>query len=401
MAFVALTIPFCRSAAERSLNQAGTLRRRPRTALCAHASASLPAPHLETRHMDASDGLAIDAESYIEHPVSVEPHVLYIVSTPIGNPADISQRALRVLASVDVIAAEDTRRARLLLNRVLPRDAARVPNLLSFHAHNWRSRAPGLIARLLEGESVALVSDAGTPCVSDPGAELAAAAIAEGVRVVPVPGACAALATLVCAALPPGVEFVVVGFVPRSGSARKSVLARIGSVYKDAAVVVYEAPHRISETLADIAGWEAPQDSGVSNVRSVCIGREVTKKYEEFLRFDSAVEAALYYPKDGIATDTSGSNTREPRGEFTIVLGPARRSAPTLETSDEEKTELELDCASCDMRELIKSLVLSGIPTSVISKCVSNASNLSRKLVYAHAMQLKQSSPTEAKRQPS
>jgi 16S rRNA (cytidine1402-2'-O)-methyltransferase len=350
--------------------------------------------------MNGSDGVAIDTESYVEHAVSVEPHVLYIVSTPIGNPADISQRALRVLASVDVIAAEDTRRARLLLNRVLPRDSARAPNLLSFHAHNWRSRAPGLIARLRAGDSVALVSDAGTPCVSDPGAELAAAAIAEGVRVVPVPGACAALATLVCAALPPGVEFVVVGFVPRSGSARKSVLTRIGSVYRDAAVVIYEAPHRIRETLADIAGWEEPQDSGVCSVRSVCIGREVTKKYEEFLRFNSAVEAALYYPKDGTATDITASNTREPRGEFTIVLGPAQRSAPSPEISDEERNELEFDSASCDLRELIKNLVLSGIPTSVISKCVSNASNLSRKLVYAHAMQLKQSSPAEAKIQP-
>lgn len=309
------------------------------------------------------------------------PHVLYIVSTPIGNVGDLTARAARILASVDVVAAEDTRRAGLLLARVLPAGGRRAA-LLSCHAHNWRTRAPDLVARLRAGASVAVVCDAGTPAVSDPGAELAAAAVAAGLRVVPVPGACAALAALVCAALPPGVEFVVVGFLPRSGRSRTSVLARVHGVYRAAAVVLYEAPHRVVETLDDLAAAA----EGAAGGRTVCIAREVTKKYEEIQHFACAADAVVQFHGN------KDVEARLPRGEYTIVLGPevvvAAEEGGTGGGAEASVESLVAD-AVCDARSMVVSLVHAGTPTSAVAKAVSGASTLSRKTVYAYASQIK------------
>jgi 16S rRNA (cytidine1402-2'-O)-methyltransferase len=326
-----------------------------------------------------------------------QPRTLYIVSTPIGNSGDITARAIRILGTADVIAAEDTRRTGLLLQRVVPGGRAKSSELLSCHAHNWKARAPEVVRRLGEGQSVAVVSDAGTPCVSDPGAEIASAALAAGFRVVPVPGACAALAALVVAAVPSGVEFVVVGFVPRSGRRRAECLDRIHGVYKEAAIVLYEAPHRLRETLADLAALERGNDDPLSfdtsasfRTRTVCLGREVTKRYEEFLHYSSTVDASLAHTP----VETGGGG-REPRGEYTIVLGPSvipSSVADDKEADDDGRSavELELVAASCDVRPLIVSLIRAGTPISVISKSVSSTSNLSRKAVYTYASRVKE-----------
>lgn len=312
---------------------------------------------------------------------AAQPGVLYVVSTPIGNAGDITRRAVAILSSVDVIAAEDTRRTGLLLVRVLPPAADRGPGpaLVSCHAHNWRARAPGLVARLRAGESVAVVSDAGTPAVSDPGAELAAAAVAAGVRVVPVPGACAALAALAVAALPPGVDFVVAGFLPRSGRARADALARVAGAYAAAAVVLYEAPHRLAQTLADLAAAEA--DGGP---RTVVLGREVTKRYEEFLRYACAADAAAEYA----AAAGGGAAARAARGEFTVVVGPCA-PARAAAAGGEVSAEAAIGDAVCEARALVAALVAAGTPTSVVAKAVAATSGLSRKAVYAYASQVK------------
>lgn len=310
----------------------------------------------------------------------VAPYVLYVVSTPIGNIDDISKRAVDILANVDVIAAEDTRRTGLLLQRILPKKTRRSGQLVSCHGHNWKSRAPDLIERLRGGASVAIVSDAGTPAVSDPGAELTSVAIDAGIRVVPVPGACAALAALVCAKLPPGVDFVVTGFIPRSGRARSDVFGHISSSYGFSAVVLYEAPHRLRETLSDFAALEAEHGN-----RYICLGREVTKTYEEFLHFDSAADAVTFY-----STPCDGSSGREPRGEYTIVLGPKPISKRQGACVGEKSAKEQVSNAACDAKELIDALAEAGTPTSVIAKAVSRSSPISRKAAYEYATEAKQ-----------
>src|SRR5687768_15516451 len=186
---------------------------------------------------------------------------LYVVATPIGNLEDVTLRALRVLREVSVIAAEDTRRtARLLQHYSIS------TRTTSLHEHNERAKAPALIARLQRGESIALVSDAGTPVVSDPGTQLVAAAHEAGIRVEPIPGASAALATLSASGIGTG-EFIFAGFPPPRSVARKKWLSRFASERRP--VILYEAPHRVLSTLADMLE--------VLGDRTVAMGRELTK----------------------------------------------------------------------------------------------------------------------------
>lgn len=295
-------------------------------------------------------------------PCAAAPGTLYLVSTPIGNALDITARAVCILGSVDVIAAEDTRRAGTLLKRVLPsRPAAR---LVSCHEHNWRTRAPALVARLAAGDSVAVVSDAGTPCVSDPGAELVAAAVGAGVPVVPVPGACAAVAALVAAALPAGM-WTFVGFLPRGGSVRRRALERVAGLQET--VVLYEAPHRLRETLADLASVEG---SG----RAVCLAREVTKKWEQFLRFSSIAEAVQWHAMDGV----------EPRGEYTLIMGPVA----VLEIDRDDLNAIA--GGTIDVVALTECLVQEGIPVSSVARSVAAAAKVPKKLVYTVASRAKE-----------
>ncbi|HEY7500911.1 MAG TPA: 16S rRNA (cytidine(1402)-2'-O)-methyltransferase [Vicinamibacterales bacterium] len=235
------------------------------------------------------------------------PGTLYVVATPIGNLEDVTLRALRVLREVSIIAAEDTRRT----SRLLQHYSISTPTT-SLHAHNERTKTPGLVERLRSGESVALVSDAGTPVVSDPGARLVAAAHAAGLRVEPIPGASAAIAALSASGVS-GDAFVFLGFPPARAGARRKWLADLATDSRP--LVLYEAPHRIRDTLEDmLAIW---------GDRTIAIGRELTKVHEQL------VVRPISRHLGDLKTE---------RGEYTIVVAPpaeppyAAAEAPSAET---------------------------------------------------------------------
>jgi 16S rRNA (cytidine1402-2'-O)-methyltransferase len=226
---------------------------------------------------------------------------LHIVSTPIGNLGDLSPRAVEVLRSVAAILAEDTRHSRTLCDRF----GIRTP-LLAYHEHNEAQATPGLIARLERGESLALVSDAGTPLLSDPGARLVRAAVDAGVRVSPVPGPSALLAALVGAGLP-AERFTFFGFLPRKGGDRARALSELAALRHTA--VLFEAPGRTAGTLRALA------DAGAGD-HAAAVARELTKQFEEFRR-GTVSELAAYYEAAG-----------DPRGEVVIVVAGAGAAGP-------------------------------------------------------------------------
>ena len=194
---------------------------------------------------------------------------LYLVATPIGNLEDITLRGLRILRSVDRIACEDTRQTQKLLNHF----EIRTPTI-SYHMHNEGPRAEELVAELKQGARIAIVSDAGTPSIADPGGQIAAAAIAAGIPVFPVPGANAALCAVIASGLPTE-QFTFHGFLPAKAGQRKTALEELE---RDGAThIFYEAPHRIVDTLADI-------EAVFGAAQHIVIAREITKLHEEFLR---------------------------------------------------------------------------------------------------------------------
>jgi 16S rRNA (cytidine1402-2'-O)-methyltransferase len=196
---------------------------------------------------------------------------LYLVATPIGNLDDITLRALQVLKEVDRIACEDTRQTQKLLNHF----AISTPTI-SYHEHNEQARAAELISLLQQGGRVAVVSDAGTPAFSDPGLELVRGAVAAGVRVIPIPGANAALSALIASGMDTD-RFLYVGFLPAKPGARRTELETLAAAISGLTLVVYEAPHRILDTLADVAlVW--------GDSARVVVARELTKLHEELLR---------------------------------------------------------------------------------------------------------------------
>lgn len=238
---------------------------------------------------------------------------LYVVATPIGNLEDITLRAIRVLREADLVLAEDTRHTRTLLahHQIATRLAA-------LHAHTPPARIAELAAQLAAGAIFAIVTDAGTPLVSDPGAELVRAAIAAGVPVTPIPGASAPLAALVASGLSaPSFEFI--GFLPRGGGKRRDRLARIAK--SPNAVVLFEAPNRLLDTLSDLAG--------VLGERPVAVCRELTKLHEEIAR-GTAAELAAHFA-EGV------------RGEITIVVGAPDGDATEAEPLDEEALGRAID----------------------------------------------------------
>jgi 16S rRNA (cytidine1402-2'-O)-methyltransferase len=222
------------------------------------------------------------------------PGTLYIVATPIGNLEDITLRALRVLKEVGVIAAEDTRHTRKLLNRYDIHTA-----LVSYHEHNERSAAPALVERLLGGESVALVSDAGTPGISDPGYRLIVAAAAAGITVSPVPGPAAVIAALSVSGLPTD-RFVFEGFLPEKGEQRRQRLRLLRD--EPRTLVFYEAPHRLKDSLRDL--------QEVLGDRPGALARELTKLHEEVLRGsldEISMRVAAGAPRGEVVLMVSGS----------------------------------------------------------------------------------------------
>jgi 16S rRNA (cytidine1402-2'-O)-methyltransferase len=236
---------------------------------------------------------------------------LYLVATPIGNLGDITLRALDVLKRADRIACEDTRQTQKLLNHF----GIATPTV-SLHEHNEHERAVELVERLRNGARVALVSDAGTPGISDPGSRLVTEAIAAGVAVIPIPGANAALSALVASGLPTD-EFQFIGFLPEKAGARRTRLealfAAAGAAETPRTLIFYEAPHRILLTLADVEAVWGPE-------QPVVAARELTKMHEEFLR-------------GTVATVRRSLEARERiRGEFTVLIA-ARQAAKDANTA--------------------------------------------------------------------
>jgi len=221
---------------------------------------------------------------------------LYIVSTPIGNLEDITHRALRILREVNMVACEDTRHTRKLLNHFAI-DAATI----SYHEHNERERADELCAMLATGKNIALVSDAGTPIISDPGFRVVNLAIEKGFAVVPIPGATAFVAALSASGLPSD-QFFFAGFLPARRSGRRTKLEALRSI--DTTLIFYEAPHRIAATLRDAAE--------ILGHRQAVVARELTKLHEQFAR------GRL----DGLAESFSDRN--QARGEIVLLIAGAQ-----------------------------------------------------------------------------
>ena len=220
---------------------------------------------------------------------------LYLVATPIGNLEDVSQRALKILQEVHMVACEDTRHTQLLLRR----HEIRAKHLTAYNEFNHKRQVPILIGQLGRGWDVALVTDAGTPGLSDPGEQLVRAAIEAGHEVVPIPGPAAAIAALVASGLPTR-EFTFVGFVDKKSGPRRRMLERL--ITEGRTAVLYESPYRVADLLADLAA--------VAPDARVAVARELTKMYEEIVR-GTAAEVAARYAEKG------------PKGEVTVVFAPA------------------------------------------------------------------------------
>ena len=238
---------------------------------------------------------------------------LYLVSTPIGNLEDITLRALRVLREADLIACEDTRQTRKLLDHF-----GIAKPTVSYHEHNEAARARELAEKLAAGANIALVSDAGTPLVSDPGYRLVRAAIEAGVPVVPIPGASAALSALAGSGLPTD-SFRFCGFLPAKQGQRRKALESLRG--ESCTLIFYEAPHRVMESLTDI--------EAVFGERSVVVARELTKMHEEFLRGPAAAVRARLAGKVAV------------KGEITILIGKQEESVADEAAAEQEVRSLE------------------------------------------------------------
>jgi 16S rRNA (cytidine1402-2'-O)-methyltransferase len=266
------------------------------------------------------------------------PGVLHVVSTPIGNLGDISYRAVETLRSADAILAEDTRHTRRLLDHY-----GIATSMEPYHEHIEAKATPRIVERLRSGANLALVSDAGTPLLSDPGARLVRAALDAGVRVVPIPGASALLSALVASGLADG-PFTFYGFAERKGGARRTLLAEVvGSPHVS---VLYEAPGRVAATLAELA---AEGGDG----RKAVVARELTKQYEE-VRRGTVGELAAYYDES------------PPRGEVVILLDGATPVAPSQDA----------------MRDRARALRAEGLSARVVARTIADEFGAPRNTAY-------------------
>lgn len=240
---------------------------------------------------------------------------LYLVATPIGNLADISERALKVLREVDFVAAEDTRNSGQLLSRY----GISKP-MISYFEHNRRSHGEIIAARLEAGESCALVTDAGTPAVSDPGEDIVRLCAERGIPVTSIPGASASITALTLSALPTR-RFAFEGFLPTNKAERRERISELS--LEKRTVIFYEAPHRLCGTLSELA-------SALGSDRRVTLCRELTKLNEEIERFESLDDAAAAYSE------------KAPRGEYVIVLEGCKKSATTRDFPEDILSHMEL-----------------------------------------------------------
>ena len=287
---------------------------------------------------------------------SAEPATLYVVATPIGNLRDVTLRALDILRSADVILAEDTRVTATLLGRY---GIATRPRAL--HRHNEAREVERTRADIAAGRSVALVSDAGTPAISDPGARLVRAIAADGCRVVPLPGASAVAAAVSAAGLD-AESFVFIGFLPQQAKARRAMLATFAPL--PAALVFYEAPHRVADTLRELG-------QALEGPRMLTIARELTKAFETIARMPLA-DAPMW-----LAADPNRS-----RGEFVLIVDAAPAQARAEAISTEASALLEA--------------LLTELPPSRAARVAAKLTGLPRDLLYEHALTLKPESPAQS-----
>jgi 16S rRNA (cytidine1402-2'-O)-methyltransferase len=269
---------------------------------------------------------------------------LYLVGTPIGNLGDMTMRGIQVLKDVDLIAAEDTRHTGKLLHYF----QIHTPQI-SYHEHNERQRIPELIDKLQQGKSIALVTDAGMPGISDPGERLVAACVAADLKVVPIPGVTAVITAVSASGLPTN-RFVFEGFLPAKGQERRDRLASIKDEFRT--IIFYESPHRLRQTLADFAVT-------FGRDRDIVLARELTKLHEEFWRgnIDSAIE---HYAQT------------EPQGEYVVLVAGANISKSTL-SDDAIVAELT-------------NLLHQGMSRSQASRYLAEQTNLSRRHIYQLAL---------------
>ncbi len=278
------------------------------------------------------------------------PATLYVVATPLGNLRDLTFRAVDILGSADTIAAEDTRVTSGLL-----RHYGIATRPIALHEHNEAARAAKIVMELGAGRSVALVSDAGTPAISDPGARLVRAVREAGFAVVPIPGACAAIAAVSAAGLA-AQRWLFVGFLPPVAKARRELLAKLAR--DAAALVIYEAPHRVRATVSELG-------EALGSERSLVVAREITKKFETIARMTLA-EAPGWFAADP---------NRE-RGEFVLVV-----DAPAFPDAMPEDSPV-------DARRLLEALVAE-LPPARAARVASAATGLPRDALYAQAVALK------------
>lgn len=275
---------------------------------------------------------------------------LFVVATPIGNLEDVTLRALRVLQTADLIAAEDTRRTA----RLLAHHGISTPTL-SFHEHNTRTRIPQLIGRLQRGESIALVSDAGTPGVSDPGVELVQACVSNGIAIDPIPGPSAPLAAVIASGFPV-VPLTILGFAPARAKDRAEWLTTIQDIRNT--VTFFETPHRIGRTMEEFGQ--------ILGIRPIVVGRELTKAHQEFIR--------------GTAQELSGA-FGDARGEYTVVVGPSPTTDDAKPVPDDSQIVTEFcystEVAGLQRREAISAIARKhGLPSRTVYRIVEKSKHV-------------------------
>lgn len=267
---------------------------------------------------------------------------LYIVATPIGNLEDITLRAIKILEQVDIIAAEDTRHTLKLLNHLNISKP-----MISYHRHNEEVKTDELINKLLEGKNVALVSDAGTPVISDPGEEIVKKCLENEIKVIPVPGACAAITALIASGIE-AKEFTFLGFLPLNKKNRKEKLEQIAK--GENTIILYEAPHKLSQTLEEL--------STITEKRKIVLAKELTKIHESYIT--------------GTA-DELKNKVQQPKGEYVIVIEKNEK------TAKQEQKEL---LNQLSVEEHYKYYEKKGLDKKEIIKRIAKDRNVSKNEIY-------------------
>ncbi len=283
---------------------------------------------------------------------NVNSGILYLVATPIGNLDDMTFRAVKILNEVDIIAAEDTRNSIKLLNHF----EIKKP-MTSYHEFNKYDKADVLIDKLLMGESVAVITDAGTPGISDPGEVLADKAISNGIKVVPIPGACAAINALIASGQPTR-RFSFEAFLPQDNKEREAVLSELKNETRT--MIIYEAPHRLKKTLKELK-------EVFGEDRSLTICKEITKKHETFIRTDFKGAITMF-------------DEENPRGEYVLIV----RGKSFSEKKEEETKKWE----EITVKEHIEMYIKKGMSKKEAVKQVASDRNIPKRDVYQESIDL-------------